>query len=237
MNKLIMEALPAELQDLNVLRRLFFAVGYLPEEYWSILSAFLTQQSQGKPICETVLKTAVENLRYLSEESLVTDNQLAKEVHSLNFPSGSKNTLGIVLISHNDACKKCGATLLVRGDRPSKITVYTETYGTVWGTHYRKFCSNFRKGCNFTQHYGYSTDGNHSAYDYDLNWSTHQYFISTSETAFEINLLIKYDAEMLLGQISYSQKADIYNCHHGYPVQPKTCSTLDKNELPTKPPQ
>ena len=130
-NNLIMEALPAELQDLNVLRRLFFAVGYLPEDfpkYCSILSAFLTQQSQGKPICETVLKIAMENLRYLSEESLVTDNQLAKEVHSLSFPSGSKNTVGIVLISHNDTSKKCGATLL-QGDRPR--TVYTETYGTV----------------------------------------------------------------------------------------------------------
>ena len=82
-----------------------------------------------------------------------------------------------------------------------------------WG-HYRKFCSNFRKGCSFTQDYGYSTDGNH---DYDLNWSMHQYFVCTSKTAFEMNLLIKYDAKVLLGQklISYSQKADIYNCHHG----------------------
>lgn len=181
----------------------------------------------------------MENLCYLCEDSLVTDNQLAKEVHSLSFSSGSKNTLGIVLISHNDTYKKCGATLLVRGDRPSKITVYTETYGTVLGTHYRKFCSNFRKGCSFSQHYGYSasTDGSHSAYDSDFNWSSHQYFVSTSETAFEMKLLTKYDAEMLLGQISYSQKADIYNCHHGYPVQPKACSTLDKNELPTRPPQ
>ena len=45
-------------------------------------------------------------------------------------------------------------------------------------------------------------------------------------------LLTKYDAEMLLGQISYSQKADIYN--YGYPVQPKSCSKLDKEELPVK---
>ena len=76
-----MEVLPAELQDLNVLRRLFFAVGYLPEDllkYWSILSAFLAQQSGGKSISEIALKTAVENLRCLSEESLTTDNQLAK---------------------------------------------------------------------------------------------------------------------------------------------------------------
>ena len=157
----------------------FFAVGYLPEDlpkYWSILSAFLAQQSGGKSICETALKTAVENLRYLSEEPLATDNQLAKEIHSLSFPSESKNTLGIVLISHSDTCKKCGGTLLVRSDRPSKITVYTETYGTVLGTHYRKFCSNFRKGCSFSQHYGYSTDGNHSAHHYDLNWSSNHYF-------------------------------------------------------------
>jgi hypothetical protein len=90
-----MEVLPAELQDLNILRRLFFAVGYLPEnlpKYLSILSALLAQHSQSNSICETALKTAVENLRYLSEESLATDNQLAKKIHSLSFPSGSKNT-------------------------------------------------------------------------------------------------------------------------------------------------
>ena len=53
---------------------------------------------------------------------------------------------------------------------------------------------------------------------------------------FEMTVLRKYDAEMLLGQISYSQKADIYNYHHGYPVHPKAHSTLDKSELPTPPP-
>ena len=42
----------------------------------------------------------------------------------------------------------------------------------------------------------------------------------------------KFDVELLLGQISYSQKADIYNLHNGYPVQPKRCSTLEKSELP-----
>ena len=233
-----MELLPPELQDLNTLRRLFFAVGYLPEDlpkYWSVLSAFLALKPGSSPLSQAVLKTAVDNLRFLCVNSLSTDLQLAKEIHSLHVHSGLKSTLGIVLISPRNTCNKCGGNLLVRGDRPSQMTVYTETYGTVLGTHYRKFCCNFRKGCSFTQHYGYYTDGSQSETHYDHDWSSYQYFVSTSETAFEMALLTKYDAEMLLGQISYSQKADIYNYHHGYPVQPKSCSKLDKEELPVRP--
>ena len=34
--------------------------------------------------------------------------------------------------------------------------------------------------------------------------------ISSQETAFELNFPRKFDAELLIGQVSYSQKADIY---------------------------
>ncbi len=56
--------------------------------------------------------------------------------------------------------------------------------------------------------------------------------MSSSETAFELGMLMKFDAELLLGQISYNQKADIYNYCNRYPVHPKKCSTLEKEELP-----
>lgn len=60
----------------------------------------------------------------------------------------------------------------------------------------------------------------------------HQYFVSTSETAIEMSMLKKFDGELLLGQISYNQKAEIYNYCNGYPVQLKKCSTLEEHELP-----
>ena len=60
----------------------------------------------------------------------------------------------------------------------------------------------------------------------------HEYFVSTSETAIEMNMLKKFDCELLLGQISYNQKAEVCNCNNGYPVHPKKCSTLKQHEMP-----
>lgn len=124
---------------------------------------------------------------------------------------------------------------MIRSDRPSHITVYTETSGTTIGTHFHKYCQNFRKGCSFRQYYGYSSEGSQSVTFYDSNWAAHEYFVSSSETAFELGMLKRFDAELLLGRISNSQKAEIYNYSHGYPVLPKKCSTLKKDEIPVPP--
>lgn len=67
---------------------------------------------------------------------------------------------------------------------------------------------------------------------YDSNWDDNKYIFSTSETAFEISLLKRFDAELLIGQVSYSQKAEIYNSCNGYPVLPKECTSLSKEEKP-----
>ena len=58
--KVIQSVLPPELQDVSVLRRLLFAVRYLPKDlpnYWSLVGAFITTQCRGKPLLSiTVLK-------------------------------------------------------------------------------------------------------------------------------------------------------------------------------------
>lgn len=40
--------------------------------------------------------------------------------------------------------------------------------------------------------------------------------MSTRETAFEMALLHQLDAEVLIGQLSYKQRSEIYNVKHGY---------------------
>ncbi len=232
-----MELLPPQLQDAAVLRRLVFAAVHLPRDlphYWSVVTQFASQGNQsGQRLEPESVKIAVENLKILSEKAFATDKQLISEVHALDTPFCS-SPLGIVLVSPLTNCKLCGGKLLLRNDRASHVTVYTESYGTVVGTHYHKFCQHFRKGCSFRQYYGYSSDGTCSqpVTSYDSNWAEHEYFVSSSETAFELGMLMKFDAELLLGQISYNQKADIYNYCNGYPVHPKKCSTLEKEELP-----
>ena len=47
-------------------------------------------------------------------------------------------------------------------------------------------------------------------------------------------MLRNFDGELLLGQINYSQKAEIYNYSKGYPVQPKRCTTHTKDETPVR---
>ena len=66
--------------------------------------------------------------------------------------------------------------------------MYTESQGTVLGSHYAKFCQNSRKGCIFTHHYGYHTLGDKSTDYYDPDWHELVYLVSTSQTAFEINI-------------------------------------------------
>ena len=123
--------------------------------------------------------------------------------------------LGIVLISGNNKCKLCRGNLLVQADRPSFPAVYSNDLGTVSGTHFRKYRQNNWKGCPFTQHYGFHTEGNESEVVYDDDFSQLPYFVSSHMTVFQTKLLSHLTAEMLLGQISYRQGSEIFNYVHG----------------------
>ena len=71
---------------------------------------------------------------------------------------------------------------------------------------------------------------------YDTNWMTLPYFLSSQETGFEMKMLNDFDVELLIGQISYKQKSDIYNISKGYDTTRKTCTTMEANQEAHKPP-
>ena len=217
-----MDLLPVELQDLSVLRRLLFAVVYLPKDlphYWSIVGKFLSLGNDVS-IEPEKCRLAAENLKLINEKVFATDEQLTDEIRNLYTTPERNIPLGMILISPHTNCSMCSGRLLVRQDKPSTLTVYTETYVTVIGTHYHKYCQHFRNSCTFKQHYGYSTKSveGKPVCSYDSDWEKHTYLISSTETAFERIMLERYDVEVLSGQISYSQKAEIYNNINGYPV-------------------
>ena len=54
------------------------------------------------------------------------------------------------------------------------------------------------------QHYGYYTKDASELY-FDTDWYDHKYFVSSHETAFELQLLTRFDFELLIGQIRYKQ--------------------------------
>ena len=106
---------------------------------------------------------------------------------------------------------------------------FIESLGTVPATHFHKYCQNHRKGCKFVQYYGYYKSGSGSTY-YFSNWIELPYFLSSQETGFEMKMLQMFDIELLVGQLSYKQKADIYNISNGYDTTKKECSTIPERK-------
>lgn len=143
------------------------------------------------------VKVLVENLEFL-DKAFETDKELLKELHSAE--GYQSQPLGIVLVSPKSVCKLCGGKLLVRADRPSVMTVYTDDMGTINGTHFRKYYQNSRKQCRFTQYYAFHKNGESSKIVFDQDWDQYQYLICTSKTAFSIFFLQRFEAELLLGQ-------------------------------------
>ena len=208
--------------DLSILRKLLFASVFIPKEtphYWEELIAFAFDGKTEKPNNEDI-RVLLENIECLDQKAFSTDTELLACLRSHDSVQGIP--LGVILISENCTCKLCGGKLLIRSDRPSCVTLYTDTMGTVPATQFRKYCQNYRKGCTFTQHYSYHslTDDGEANVIYDDNWADLPYFVSTSMTA---NFLEKFDAEILIGQVSYQQRCDIYNYHHKYETTSKYC--------------
>lgn len=200
----------------SVVRRLVFASAVLPPDcphYWNIVSSFASSSEEKTIVSSTKAKTFVQNLQFVEPDLFVFDHQLAVELQS--FTSHLGKSLGLVLISNNNKCVLCGCGLLVKADRVGRVTIYTDEFGTIEGSHYRKICKKFRSGCPFVQHYGYYSKGTEEIV-YNDDYKSLHYFVSTRETAFEMSLLDQFDIEVLIGQLSYKQRSEIYNMKHGY---------------------
>ena len=216
--------------DISVLRRLSFAAVTLHRDtprYWELVASFGFLKSSGCAIPSSdKVKILLENGKYLDDDAFDTDSHLLREF--IQHDGFQGKSLGIVLISAKDKCRFCGGNLLVRADRPSFPVIYSDDLGTVSGTHFRKYCQNNWKGCPFTQHYGFYTNVNESEAVYDDDYTQLPYFFSSHMTVFETKLLCHLTAEMLLGQISYRQRSDIYNYIHG-------CDSAKKESVQTMP--
>lgn len=51
---------------------------------------------------------------------------------------------------------------------------------------------------------------------YDEDWFQLPYFMASSKTGFAMSFLRRYDTELLVSQISYWEKCEIYNLYHSY---------------------
>ena len=191
--------------DISTVKKLLVASKHIPEgtpKRWEIISKFISHGKQ-KHITGEECRILAQNIEFLDEQAFESDQNLLKDL--IDFDEG----LGLVLISDKCQCGLCPGNLLVRADRPSHVTLYSKTLGTVKATHYSKYCSNSRKGCHFVQYYGYHKNENDKVYD--ESWASLPYFMSSQETAFEMKFLREMEAEILIGQMTYNQICDIYN--------------------------
>lgn len=201
------------IKEVSVLRRLLFAVVFLNSDvpdFWGVVVEFATSGKISKSsITPDQAKVLVENLQVLNEAAFETDQALQKELTFIQLP---RKPQGIPLISSSSSCLLCGSDLQLRKDRPTPIILYDTKSGTVPGVHYHKFCP--KRTCSFIQYYNYyTTEGQ---VFFNPEWESLQYFISSRATAFSVAMLKHLDANILIGQISFKQEADIYNYTHGY---------------------
>ncbi len=193
----------------SVLRKLLFALVHLPDDLpnrW-VLALEFANNGKSDNVSADEVRVLSENLLALDAEAFATDSMLTAEI--LQYPASKP--LGVVLISAIDRCGQCESKLLLRKDRPSSLVIYHDTLGSIPDTHYHKYCRN--KRCNYTQYFGYHTRSDVDVY-FDSNWDTLPYFVSSRETALDMRLLRRIDSEILLGQQSFKQCADVYNHLH-----------------------
>ena len=197
------------IKEVSVLRKLLFAITFLPEDLpnrWVIAIQFAYSGQAVPGISPEHAKTLSENIQVLDAYAFSSDDVLRREL--MSYPIGKP--LGVILLSSRNSCIICSSNLLVRKDRPSSVVVYDDLMGAAIGTHYHKYCPN--RGCGCVQFYGYHTVRGVNLFDPD--WETLPYFISSRETAFDIRLMKRFTSQILLGQMSFKQCAEVYNHIH-----------------------
>ena len=206
-----MLAVSRYIKDVSVLRRMLFASTYLPDDlpnYWQVIVEFGTLRKNTESIKIDEAKVLFQNIKELDSFAFANDQELFSELISLEVDK-LKGPLGVVLISSNDTCSNCKSKLLLRKDRPARVIVYHDSYGSLPGSHYHKYCN--KRSCGFTQYYGYYTMKGSTSVYYDSDWKSFPYFVSSRETVFSMKLLEHFDAQVLIGQLSFKQCADLYN--------------------------
>ena len=204
------------ISDLSVLTRALFYYRYIPVSLPNFAERLFWLSTKGKDASVKPHRLHPQSLVALTENvqslyNLEEDVSLWKELHDTSLEEG-KLAFGVVLISEKAVCRLCGRKLIAKVIRPVNVIVYHDTKGTFMGCCIPKICSN--RMCNLTQHYGYYTVGDKNFFDED--WDRHEYFACSRKTVFRMGLLSNMEIEILLGKLSFKEKADIYNAVFGY---------------------
>ena len=204
--------------DFSVISRGLYYFTHIPRafpEFGCRLFSFATKGNKDAVTRDIVNEESFLALtsNLVSLYNLTGHEDLWKELHDASIKEGMYG-LGVVLMSGKSTCRLCSKQLTAKTSRVVNVMVYHETRGSFMASRIPKVCSN--RSCKLIQHYGYYTIGESKFYDED--WQENDYLLSSGKTAFDINLLRKFEVEILLGKLSFKEKADIYNEVNGYDV-------------------
>ena len=204
--------------SVSVIRRLLFAVMTLPKDLhnlWGVAVEFSTWGQEARHTLNA--GTGQAFCTECARTGFVADKKLLQDLMEFQVPKCKP--LGLILISSKSDCFLCGSKLMLRKNRPSPVVIYDDKMGTIPGSHFHKYCTN--QACGLTQYYGYYTTGGISSQViFDLEWETLPHFVSSHESVFSMDVLRRFNAEIILGQLSFKQCADVYNFVHKYTQPP-----------------
>ena len=199
------------IKDVSVLRRLLFAVSQLPHDLpdlWKVALEFATKGKEDKVYDSKTTQLILKNLEKIDFAAFQDDKTLFFEL----IATPSCKALGVVLLPQMTQCLTCGDTLQLRKDRTASVVIYDDSVGTIAGSHFHKICKN--RSCGYTQYYGYYTLKGSTRVYANKDWECLPYFVSSRETVYSKLSMQRFETEILLGQLSFKQCAEIYNEIH-----------------------
>ena len=121
----------------------------------TFLIAGATFANEGDPesMSPDSVRILMENIQIMNTKAFCFDVGLIRRIITMKY-GPAKQVLGVPLVSEPTKCDLCVGKLLLKGDRPCRMSLYTESLGTVSATHFHKYCNNYCKGCAFVQFYG-----------------------------------------------------------------------------------
>lgn len=209
----MLSAISKHVKDVSVLRRLLFALSQLPSDLpdvWKVAVEFATKGKEGCVTDSESTRLMLKNLEEIDISAFQDDKSLFFEL--LATPFNCSKPMGVVLLSSMANCLLCGSSLQLRKDRPASVVIYDDNVGTIPGSHFHKTCKN--RGCGYTQYYGYYTLKGSAQIFFNKDWDSLPYFVSSRETVFSMASMQRFESEILLGQLSFKQSAEIYNLIH-----------------------
>ena len=113
--------------ETSVLRRMLFSTAFLPLDLphrWDLIASFA---SRGSSSCRSVspesARIAMDNMQALDTEAFRSDVDVTKELIAMEYGSKVKQPVGIPLVPKQTNCHSCGGKLLLRSDRPCRLTL------------------------------------------------------------------------------------------------------------------